>query len=97
MSNQQTLNGYYGRILNSDYSRGLKSRIAECIQHFQVFDDLGTPAIPYIAAWQEKRNVIWYEFVSRQLIQLLDCNHSDAHLPKNAQTQRPSGSDPAEQ
>jgi diguanylate cyclase (GGDEF)-like protein len=78
MSNQQTLNGYYGRILNSDYSRGLKSRIAECIQHFQVFDDLGTPAIPYIAAWQEKHNVIWYEFVSRQLIQLLDCNHSDA-------------------
>jgi diguanylate cyclase (GGDEF)-like protein len=60
MSNQQTLNGYYGRILNSDYSRGLKSRTAECIQHFQVF------------------NVIWYEFVSRQLIQLLDCNHSDA-------------------
>ena len=78
MPDQHTLQGYYGRILNGDYSRGLKSRIAECIRHFQVFDDLGTPAIPYIAAWQEKRNVIWYEFVSRQLIQLLGCNHSDA-------------------
>ena len=78
MPDQHTPQGYYGRILNGDYSRGLKSRIAECIRHFQVFDDLGTPAIPYIAAWQEKRNVIWYEFVSRQLIQLLDCNHSDA-------------------
>jgi diguanylate cyclase (GGDEF)-like protein len=78
MPDQHTPQGYYGRILNGDYSRGLKSRIAECIRHFQVFDDLGTPAIPYIAAWQEKRNVIWYEFVSRQLIQLLGCNHSDA-------------------
>ena len=78
MSNQHTLNGYYGRILNGNYSRRLKGRIAECIQHFQVFDELGTPAIPYIAAWQEKHNVIWYEFVSRQLIQLLGCDHSDA-------------------
>ncbi|MBW2437713.1 MAG: GGDEF domain-containing protein [Deltaproteobacteria bacterium] len=78
MPDQHTPQGYYGRILNGDYSRRLKSRIAECIRHFQVFDDLGTPAIPYIAAWQEKRNVIWYEFVSRQLIQLLGCNHSDA-------------------
>ncbi len=78
MSDQHTPAGYYGRILNGNYSRGLKSRIAECIQHFQVFDELRTPAIPYIAAWQEKRNVIWYEFVSRQLIQLLGCNHADA-------------------
>ena len=78
MSDQHTPDGYYGRILNGNYSRGLKSRIAECIQHFQVFDELGTPAIPYIAAWQEKRNVIWYEFVSWQLIQLLGCNPADA-------------------
>jgi len=78
MSNQHTLNGYYGQILNGNYSRGLKSRITECIQYFQGFDELGTPAIPYIAAWQEKHNVIWYEFVSRQLIQLLGCNHSNA-------------------
>jgi diguanylate cyclase (GGDEF)-like protein len=78
MSDQHTPDGYYGRILNGNYSRGLKSRIAECIQHFQVFDELGTPAIPYIAAWQEKLNVIWYEFVSWQLIQLLGCNHADA-------------------
>jgi diguanylate cyclase (GGDEF)-like protein len=78
MSNQHTLNGYYGQILNGNYSRGLKSRITECIQYFQGFDELGTPAIPYIAAWQEKHNVIWYEFVSRQLIQLLGCKHSNA-------------------
>ena len=80
MSNQHihVPDDYYGRILNGNYSGGLKRRIAECIRHFQAFDGLGTPAIPYIAAWQGKRNVIWYEFVSRQLLRLLGCNHSDA-------------------
>ena len=78
MSNQHIPHDYYGRILNGNYSDGLKRRIAECIRHFQAFDELGTPAIPYIAAWQEKHNVIWYEFVSRQLLQLLGCKHSDA-------------------
>ena len=78
MPNQKFPDGYYGRILNGNYSEGLKGRIAECIQHFQIFDELGTPAIPYIAAWQEKLNVIWYEFVSRKLIQLLGCKHADA-------------------
>ena len=76
MPNQHTHNDYYGRILNGEYSRGLKSRIADCIQHFQEFDELGTPTIPYIAAWQEKHKVIWYEFVSRQLLQLLGCNQA---------------------
>lgn len=75
---QHMPHGYYGRILSGEYSHSLKSRIAECIRHFQVFDELGTPAIPYIAAWQEKHNVIWYEFVSSQLIQLLGCKSSDA-------------------
>jgi diguanylate cyclase (GGDEF)-like protein len=78
MPNQKFPDGYYGRILNGNYSRALKGRIAECIRRLQVFDEMGTPAIPYIAAWQEKRNVIWYEFVSRQLIQLLGCIPSDA-------------------
>ncbi len=78
MPNLTTLDRYYGCILNGNFSRRLKSRIAECIQHFQEFDRLGTPAIPYIAAWQEKQRVIWYEFVGRQLIQLLGCDYSDA-------------------
>jgi diguanylate cyclase (GGDEF)-like protein len=78
MSNQHLPAGYYGRILNGSFSLQLKRRIMECLQHFQVFDDLGTPAIPYIAAWQEKNNAIWYEFVSKQLVQLLGCDHSAA-------------------
>jgi diguanylate cyclase (GGDEF)-like protein len=78
MSNQSLPAGYYGRVLNGNFSLQLKRRIMECIRHFQVFDDLGTPAIPYIAAWQEKNNAIWYEFVSKQLVQLLGCGHSAA-------------------
>ena len=78
MPNLKTLDGYYGCILNGNYSQRLKNRIAECIQHFQAFDQLGTPAIPYIAAWHEKQHVIWYEFVGWQLIQLLGCDYQDA-------------------
>lgn len=78
MSNQSLPAGYYGRILNGNFSLQLRRRITECIRHFQVFDDLGTPAIPYIAAWEEKNNAIWYEFVSKQLVQLLGCGHSAA-------------------
>ncbi|MEJ2730738.1 MAG: GGDEF domain-containing protein [Deltaproteobacteria bacterium] len=78
MPNKKLPDGYYGRILNGSYSGGLKSRIVECIRRFQVFDEMGTPAIPYIAAWRGKHNVIWYEFVSRQLLQLLGCEPSDA-------------------
>jgi diguanylate cyclase (GGDEF)-like protein len=78
MSNQHLPAGYYGRILNGSFSAQLKRRILECIRYFQVFDDLGTPAIPYLAAWQEKNNSIWYEFVSEQLVKLLGCDHSAA-------------------
>jgi len=78
MSNQHLPAGYYGRILNGSFSPQLKLRITECLRHFQVFDDLVTPAMPYIAAWQEKNNAIWYEFISKQLIQLLGCDHSTA-------------------
>jgi diguanylate cyclase (GGDEF)-like protein len=78
MSNQHLPPGYYGRILNGSFSSRLKRRIVECIRQFQVFDDLGTPAIPYLAAWQEKNNAIWYEFVSEQLVKLLGCDHCAA-------------------
>ncbi|MGD9086875.1 MAG: hypothetical protein PVI38_00205, partial [Desulfobacterales bacterium] len=69
---------YYGHILKGNYSQTLKDHIACCIQDFQSFDRQETPAIPYIAAWQETQHVIWYEFVGRQLIQLLGCDYADA-------------------
>ncbi|MGD8991439.1 MAG: GGDEF domain-containing protein [Desulfobacterales bacterium] len=78
MSRQNIPDGYYGHILKGNYSQPLKDYVARCIQDFQGFDRLETPAIPYIAAWQETQHVIWYEFAGRQLIQLLGCNHADA-------------------
>ncbi len=78
MSQQTIPDGYYGNILKGNYSQPLKDYITRCIQNFQEFDQLGTPAIPYIAAWQETRHVIWYEFVGIQLIQLLGCDYADA-------------------
>ena len=78
MSHQILAADYYGRVLSGNYSRQLKYKIRECIRLFQAFDQLGTPAIPYIAAWKEKEHVIWYEFVGWQLIKLLGCDYSDA-------------------
>jgi diguanylate cyclase (GGDEF)-like protein len=34
--------------------------------------------MPYIAAWRANNKTIWYEFVSRRLIQLLGCDYSNA-------------------
>jgi diguanylate cyclase (GGDEF)-like protein len=78
MSRQKISKGYYGHILTGNYSQPLKDHIARCVRNFQGFDRMRTPAIPYIAAWHETQNVIWYEFVGRQLIQLLGCVHADA-------------------
>lgn len=70
--------GYHGRILMGDYSRDLKSRIEACIWYCKGFDKLGSTAMPYIAAWQAADKTIWYEFVSRRLIELLGCEYSNA-------------------
>ncbi|MBW2432740.1 MAG: GGDEF domain-containing protein [Deltaproteobacteria bacterium] len=78
MSRHKIPDGYYGHILKGNYSQLLKDHIVRCIHNFQAFDRLETPAIPYIAAWQETQHVIWYEFVGRQLIQLLGCDDADA-------------------
>jgi diguanylate cyclase (GGDEF)-like protein len=78
MPDQETGKDYYGRILNGAYSDQLKSRLTKYIKRFAAFDEADSPAIPYISAWQEKQNIIWYEFVSRRLIDLLGCDAADA-------------------
>lgn len=74
----QHLLGYHGRILQGNYSQELKSRIEASIWYCKGFDKLCVPAMPYIAAWQATDNTIWYEFVSRRLVELLGCNYSTA-------------------
>ena len=68
---------YCGRILNGDYSEKLKGRVVECCQRFRAFEETGTPAIPYIAAWQQESDTIWYEYASQRLAELLDCRLTD--------------------
>lgn len=72
------MDAYCGRILTGQYGDRLKSRIEECLLHCRGFDQLGTPAMPYISAWHSKENIIWYEFVSRRLTDLLGCDCSEA-------------------
>jgi len=70
---------YFGQILNRDrYSSALKERVTECIQRFAAFDELGSPAIPYIAAWRKGGKTIWYEFVGKGLTALLGCGYHEA-------------------
>jgi len=64
---------YYGRILNGEFSPEIKKKLKETIPVFHIFDQAGSPAIPYISAWKENKKNIWYEFVSRKFLALLDC------------------------
>ena len=72
---------YCGLILNGNYSEELKTRVADCIRRFHVFDQTGSPAIPYISAWHEDEKIVWYEFASRRFVKLLGCDVSD--LPES--------------
>ena len=71
-------NEYYGRILTGNFSVNLKDYISECLKRYKSFDELRTPAIPYISAWQENQKTIWYEFISERLIALLGCDYLNA-------------------
>jgi diguanylate cyclase (GGDEF)-like protein len=76
---QASSNEYCGRILTGNFSESLKDYISECVNRFKSFDQAGTPAIPYISAWQENQNIIWYEFIGKRLIALLGCDYSNSH------------------
>jgi diguanylate cyclase (GGDEF)-like protein len=76
---KQIMDGnYYGRILNGEYSIHLRSYVKDLIDRFRAYDETGSPAIPYISAWEDKGNVIWYEFIGKRLIEILGCTYSDA-------------------
>ena len=67
---------YSGCILSGDYSFELKKRVAEYIDHYRVFEDTGSAAILYIAAWQGEKEKIWYEYAGERFMQLLGCENS---------------------
>ncbi len=66
--------GYCGSILYGDYSDQLKSRVVEYIRCYRGFEETGSPALLYIAAWRENEDGIWYEYASRRFVELLGCS-----------------------
>lgn len=62
---------YSGKILAKSFSQGLKTRIAQAIINFHAIEQVGTPIIPYIAAWQTNGSYIWYEYTGKGLRKLL--------------------------
>ena len=75
--NRVTAPAYCGYILSGDYSVELKKRVAETIDHYRVFEDTGSAAILYIAAWQGEKEKIWYEYASERFMKLLGCTNSE--------------------
>ena len=68
-----SMNAYTGRILHGDFSESLKDRVAGYLVRYQDFDEIDSPAIPYLSAWRLKSRTIWYEFIGHRLAALLDC------------------------
>jgi HD-GYP domain-containing protein (c-di-GMP phosphodiesterase class II) len=68
---------YCGCILTGDFSVELKNRVAEYIDHYRVFEDTGSAAILYIAAWQGEREKIWYEYASQRFMKIFGCENSE--------------------
>ena len=64
---------YSGVILAGDFSRELKSHVADCIARFRSFEEIGNPAFAYLSAWWEHKEPIWYEFISDRFVNLLGC------------------------
>ena len=62
---------YNGNILKGGYSNTLKKKIAETIIHMTALEKIGTPIVPYIAAWKSDGGDIWYEYVGERLRQML--------------------------
>ena len=75
--NRISTRDYSGCILSGDYSVELKKRVAEYIDHYRVFEDTGSAAILYIAAWQGEKEKIWYEYASRDFTNLLGCKQHE--------------------
>ncbi|MCA1784676.1 MAG: response regulator, partial [Desulfobacteraceae bacterium] len=74
-------NAYHGKILHENYSSALKTCIAKNITRLIAFEKTLTPAIPYLSAWEQEKNTMWYEFAGKRFIDLMACTASDvAHI-----------------
>lgn len=69
---------YAGRILTGPYSVALKKNLISSIAHFEALEHVGSPIIPYIAAWlPEDGGHIWYEYAGARLHALFGLHTSE--------------------
>jgi diguanylate cyclase (GGDEF)-like protein len=67
-------NDYIGKIMRGGKSAELTSRVKEYIVALLGLEKAHVPIIPYISAWQDDGQVIWYEFVGKSFCDLLHCS-----------------------
>lgn len=81
---------YHGSILLSNgYSASLRHRLAECIKCYLAFENTGSPAMLYIAAWEGNDQKIWYEYASKSFSTFLSCEqHEVADVFRKSVTDR---------
>ena len=68
---------YPGKILHGNYSHALKTHVKENISRLVAFEKTLTPVIPYLSAWQEQENAMWYEFAGKRFNDLMACQIPD--------------------
>jgi signal transduction histidine kinase/DNA-binding response OmpR family regulator len=68
---------YPGKILHGHYSQALKAHVTENIRRLAAFDKTSMPVIPYLSAWQEQENTMWYEFAGNRFSDLMGCPAAD--------------------
>ncbi|MBA4393598.1 MAG: hypothetical protein C0407_08605, partial [Desulfobacca sp.] len=68
---------YSGEILTGQYSQKLKKRVEQCLSIYHSLETTGNPSLCYMAAWKEDDRIIWYEFTSKRIRELLGCGASE--------------------
>lgn len=63
--------------MHGPYSAELKKRVEELVMALHKLETMDSPVIPYLAAWEEDKKIIWYEFVGQRLCHLLGCSRSE--------------------
>ncbi len=61
---------YCGKILDGDFSVELQKELEKQVNGCHCFEQVNLPIFPYIAAWRTDKKGIWYEFVSKQFLNL---------------------------
>ncbi len=67
-------NDYIGKIMRGGMSAKLTNQIKEYIIALLGLEKARVPIIPYISAWQDDGQIIWYEFVGKSFCDLLSCS-----------------------